>query len=124
MLELTYTTPVQPVELDTFHEVDMTPRQPEGMDTTNKGVATFSQRQQCDLMAVGNKGDCFIFDLFKNRISQLEKEISKKDEIISFLTEQLSIKNAFTIPLQNQSQERRSTNNNTLNESIESEIPS
>ena len=61
------------------------------MDTTNKGVATFSQRQQCDLMAVGNKGDCFIFDLFKNRISQLEKEISKKDEIISFLTEQLSM---------------------------------
>ena len=103
-LELPNTTLVQPVELNTFNEVDMTPRQPEGMDTTNKRVATSSQRQQCDLMGVGNKGDCFVFDLFKNRISQMEKEISRKDEIISFLTEQLSVKNAFTIPLQNQSQ--------------------
>ena len=59
----------------------------------------------------------------KNRISQLEKEILKKDDIISFLTKQLSVKNAFTIPLQNQSQERRSANNNPLNDSIESEIP-
>ena len=74
-------------------------------------------------MGVGNKGDCFVFDLFKNRISQLQKEISKKDEIISLLTQQLSIKNAFTIHLQNQSPERRSANNNPLNDSIESEVP-
>ena len=73
-------------------------------------------------MGAGSKGDCFVFDLFKNRISQLEKEISKKDEIISHLTEQLSVKNAFTIPLQKQSQERRSANNNTLNDIIESEM--
>ena len=59
----------------------------------------------------------------KNRISQLEKEILKKDDIISFLTKQLSVKNAFTIPLQNQSQERRRANNNPLNDSIESEVP-
>ena len=59
----------------------------------------------------------------KNRISQLEKEILKKDDIISFLTKQLSVKNAFTIPLPNQSQERRRANNNPLNDSIESEIP-
>ena len=39
-LELTNTTPVQPVELNTFNEVDMTPRQPEGMDFVNKQVAT------------------------------------------------------------------------------------
>ena len=100
----------------------MAPRQPDGMNTTNKHVATSCQRQQCDLMGVSNKGDCFVFDLFKNRISQVEKEISKKDKIISFLTEQLSVKNAFTIPLQNQSQERRSANNNPLNDSIKSEI--
>ena len=93
------------------------------MDTTNKGIATSSQGQQCDLMGAGNKGDCFVFDLLKNRISQLEKEISKKDEIINFLTEQLSAKNSFTIPsnsLQNQSQERRCANNNPLNVSTES----
>ena len=66
------------------------------MNTTNKRVTTSSQRQQYDLMGVGNKGDCFVFDLFKNRVSQLEKEISKKDEIISFLTEQILVKNAFT----------------------------
>ena len=59
----------------------------------------------------------------KNRFSQLEKEILKKDDIISFLTKQLSVKNAFTIPLQNQSQERRRANNNPLNDSIESEVP-
>ena len=47
-------------------------------------------------MAAGNKGDCIVFDLFKNRISHLEKEISKKEEIISFLTEQLSVNNPFT----------------------------
>ena len=122
-LDLKNTTPVQPVKLNTFNEVDMTPRQPKGVDTTNKRVTTSSQRQQCDLMGVGNKSDCSVFDLFKNRISQLEKEISKKDEIISFLTQQLSVKNAFTIPLQNQSQERRSANNNPLNDSVESEIP-
>ena len=100
----------------------MTQRQPEGMDTTNKRVATSSQRQQCDLMGAGNKGDCFVFDLFKNRISQLEKEISKKNETINFLTEQL-VKNDFAIPsnsLQNQSQERRSENNNPLNHGIQS----
>ena len=101
----------------------MAPRQPEGINTTNKCVATSCQRQQCDLMGVGNKGDCFVFDLFKNRISQLEKEASKKDEIISFLTEQISVKNAFTIPLQNESPERRSANNNPLNHSTESEVP-
>ena len=66
------------------------------MNTTNKRVTTSSQRQQYDLMGVGNKGDYFVFDLFKNRVSQLEKEISKKDEIISFLTEQILVKNAFT----------------------------
>ena len=77
-LELTNTIPVQPVELNTFNEVDMTPRQPDGMDTANKRVATFSQRQHCDLKGAGSKGDCFVFDLFKNRISQLQKEISKK----------------------------------------------
>ena len=101
----------------------MAPQQPKGIDTNNKRVATPSQRQQCDLMGAGSRGDCFVFDLFKNRISQLEKEISKKDKIISFLTEQLSVKNVFTIPLQNQSQERRSANNNPLNDSIESEMP-
>ena len=63
---------------------------------------------------------CLIYS--KNRISQLEKEISKKDEIISFLTEQLLVKNAFAIPLRNQNQERRSANNNTINDSTESEI--
>ena len=73
-------------------------------------------------MGVGNRGDCFVFDSFKNRISQLGKEISKKDEIISFLTEQISVKNALTIPLQNQGPERRSANNNSLNDSIESEV--
>ena len=122
-LQLTNTTPAQPVELNAFDEVNMTPLQPEGMDTTNKRVATSSQRQQCNLMGAGNNGDCFVFDLLKNRISQLEKEISKKDEIISFLTDQLSVKNALTIPLQNQSQERRSANNNIESDSIESEIP-
>ena len=123
LLQLANTTPAQLIELNTFNEVAMAPRQPEGMNTTNKRVATSSQRQQCDLMGVGNKGDCFVFDLFKNRISQLEKEISKKDEIISFLTEQISVKNALTIPLQNQGPERRSANNNSLNDSIESEVP-
>ena len=122
-LELTNTTPAQPIELNTSNEADMAPRQLEGMNTTNKRVATSSQRQQYDLMRVGNKGDCFVFDSFKNRISQLEKEISKKDEIISFLTEQISVKNALTIPLQNQGPERRSANNNSLNDSIESEVP-
>ena len=47
----------------------------------------------------------------------------EKDKIISFLTEQLSVKNAFTIPQQNQNQEGRSANNNHLNDSIESEVP-
>ena len=123
-LQLTNTTtPAQPIELNTFNEVDMAPRQPERLNTTNKRVATSCQRQQCDLMGVGNKGDYFEFDLLKNRISQLEKEISKKDEIISFLTEQISVKNALTIPLQNQGPERRSANNNSLNDSIESEVP-
>ena len=56
----------------------MAPRQPEGMDATNKRVATSCQRQQCDLMGAGNKGDCFVFGLFKSIISQLGKEISKK----------------------------------------------
>ena len=84
------------------------------------------QRQQCDLMRSGNKCHCFVFDIFKNRIFQLEKEISEQDEIISFLTEQLSVKKAFAIPsnsLPNQPQERRSANNNPLNDGIESEIP-
>ena len=100
----------------------MDPRQPEGMNTTNERVVTSCQQQQCDLMGACNKGDCFVFDLFKSRISQLEKEISKKENIISFWTEQLSVKNAFTIPLQNQSQGRRSTDSSPLNDSIESEI--
>ena len=65
-LGLTNTTPVQPVELNIFNEGNMTPRQPEGMDTTNKGVVTSSQRQQCCLIGVGNKGNCFVVDLFKN----------------------------------------------------------
>ena len=68
-------------------------------------------------MGAGSKGDCFVFDLFKNRISQLENEIAKKDEIISFITEQLSISSN---SLQIQNQERRSVNNNPLNDSIES----
>ena len=101
---LTNTTSVHPAELNTFNEVDVTP-QPEEVDTTNKCFAASSQRQQCNLKEVGNKGDCFVFDLFKNKISKLGKEISKKDEVISFLTEQLSVKNAFIIPLQNQNQE-------------------
>ena len=77
----------------------MSPQQPEGMSTGNKHVTTSPQRQQYDLIGVGNKSDCFLFDVFQNKVSQLEKEISKKDEIISFLTEQLSVKNvnAFTI---------------------------
>ena len=90
----------------------MTPWQPEGMDTT-KRFATSSQRQQCYLMRAGNKGYCF---------SQPKKVISKNDQIISFLTEQLSVRNAFTIPVQNQSQEKRIANNNPLNDCIESEI--
>ena len=120
------TTPVQ--SLNNFDEVDVTSRQLEGMDDVNKRVATSPQRQQCNLMRVGNKGDCFAFDLFKNRISQSEKKISKKDEVISFLTQQLSRKNtnAFTIfsnSLHNQSQERKSVNKNPPNDSIESDIP-
>ena len=69
------------------------------MSTGNKHVTTSPQRQQYDLIGVGNKSDSFLFDVFQNKVSQLEKEISKKDEIISFLTEQLSVKNvnAFTI---------------------------
>ena len=122
-LELTNRTPAQPIELNTSNEADMAPRQLEGMNATNKHVATSCQQQQCDLMGAGNKVDCFIFDLFKNRISQLEKEISKKDEIMSFLTEQISVKNALASPLQNQGPERRSANNNSLNDSIESEVP-
>ena len=120
------TTPVQ--SLNNFDEVDVTSRQLEGMDDVNKRVATSPQRQQCNLMRVGNKGDCFAFDLFKNRISQSEKKISKKDEVISFLTQQLSRKNinAFTIfsnSLHTQSQERKSVNKNPPNDSIESDIP-
>ena len=38
------TIPVQPAELNTSTEFDMTPWQPEGMGTTNKRVATSSQR--------------------------------------------------------------------------------
>ena len=38
MLGLNNTTPVQHVEFTTFNEVDMTPRQPEGVDTANKRV--------------------------------------------------------------------------------------
>ena len=87
----------------------MAPGKLEGMDTTNKRVATSCQWQQCDLMGAGYKIGCFVVDLFKNTISQLEKEISKKDEIISFLTEQLSVKNAFTIPLQIPREEAHTT---------------
>ena len=56
-LELTNTTPAQPIELNTFNEVDMAPRQPEGVNATNKRVANSCQQQQCDLMGVGNNGD-------------------------------------------------------------------
>ena len=42
-LKLTNTTPVTPVELTTFDGVDMTPRQPEGIGTANKRVATSLQ---------------------------------------------------------------------------------
>ena len=44
-----------------------------------------------------NKGDCFVSDLFNKSISQLEKEISRKGEINSFLTKQLSLKNTLRI---------------------------
>ena len=64
------------------------------MDTANKHVATYTQQQQCDLMGATNKGGCLVFDLFKNRISKPEKEISKKDRIISFLIELLCQKNS------------------------------
>ena len=116
-LESTNTTIFQPVQLTTLNELDMTPRQSQGMVTTNKCVATSLQRQQCDLMAAGNKDDCFVFDLFKNRISQLQKPTSKNDEIINFLTEELSAENAFTIPsnsMRNQSKEKRNANKNPL----------
>ena len=63
-----------------------------------------------------------IWFIQKQNFSTAERDF-EKDEIISFLTEQLSVKNAFTIPLQNQSQERRSANNNPLNDSIESKVP-
>ena len=53
---LTNTTSVHPAELNTFNKVDET-LQPEEMDTTNKRFAASSQRQQCNLMEVGNKGD-------------------------------------------------------------------
>ena len=43
------------------------------------------QQKQSSLIGAGNKSDCFIVDLLT---SQLEKEISKKGEIIIFLTEQ------------------------------------
>ena len=35
-LEIANTTPAQPIELNTFNKVDMAPRQPEGIKTTNK----------------------------------------------------------------------------------------
>ena len=41
-LELTNTTLVQSVELNTFNKINMTSRQSEYMDTTNKCVATSS----------------------------------------------------------------------------------
>ena len=37
LLELTSTTPGGPVELNTFNKVDMTPRQPEGINSANEG---------------------------------------------------------------------------------------
>ena len=46
----------------------MTPRQPEGMDTTNKLVATSRQREL--MMGAGSKSEFLIFDLFKSRIFQ------------------------------------------------------
>ena len=55
--------PEQAAELNTFNEVDMTPRQPEGIDTADEGLATSPQQQHCNLLGAGNKGDCFIFDL-------------------------------------------------------------
>ena len=53
--------------------------QPEEIDTTNKRFAASSQQQHYNLMEVGNKGDCLVFDLFKNKIFKLEKDISKKE---------------------------------------------
>ena len=58
--------------------VDMTAQQSEVMNTANKRVATSPQWQQCDLMGAAKKCDCLLFDIFRNRISQLEKEILKK----------------------------------------------
>ena len=48
------------------------------MDTTIERVATSSQRQQCDLMGAGNKGDCFAFDLLKNSLSTSEGDFEKR----------------------------------------------
>ena len=67
-LELINTTTVHHLELTTFNEADMNPRQPEETDTPNKRVATSPRRQQCDLKRAGNKGECLVFDLFKNRL--------------------------------------------------------
>ena len=57
----------------------------------------------------------------KTEFLNYRKRFRKKTR--QFLNRQLSVKNAFTIPLQNQSQERRSANNNPLNDSIESKVP-
>ena len=56
-LELMNTTPEQAVERNTFNEVDMTPRQAEGMDTADEGLATSPQQQHCNLLGAGSKGD-------------------------------------------------------------------
>ena len=56
-LELRNTTPAQPIELNTFNEVDMAPRQAEGVNTTNKRFANSCQQQQFDFMGVGNNSD-------------------------------------------------------------------
>ena len=56
-LELTNTTPVEPLQQNTFNEAGMTPRQPKGMKTTNKCVGTSSERRQCVLIRACNKGD-------------------------------------------------------------------
>lgn len=95
-LELMNTTPEQAVERNTFNEVDMTPRQAEGMDTADEGLATSPRQQHCNLLGAGSKGDCFVFDRLKSRIAQPEKEIYRKDEIIIFLMEQLSVSNVNT----------------------------
>ena len=43
------------------------------MSTGNKHVTTSPQRQQCDLIGVGNKSDCFLFDVFSKQGFSIRK---------------------------------------------------